>query len=146
MSKAVLEKFPSTGCKAPVKNSCLNMLVRMFEWILGHAHALLPLLELLKCLHLGTWLSMCSHICLNQNNVSQIQICSTAPVGLLPASPRFPARTVAIPSLLLLLNSSPTQHCLAISQHILLRGSSCLEPRGSCEKSVSFQLHFLSEF
>lgn len=103
----------------------------MFEWILGHghAHALLLLFKLLKCLHLGTRLFLCSHICLNQNNVSQIQIRSTAPIGLLPASPRFPARTVAILSLLLLLNSSPTQHCLAVSQHILLPGSSCLEPR-----------------
>lgn len=105
------------------------MRICTFEWILGPAHALLLLFKLLKCLHLGTWLSLCSHICLNQNNVSQIQICSTAPIGLLPASPCFPARTVAILSPLLLLNSSPTQHCLAISQHIVLRGSSCLEPR-----------------
>lgn len=69
--------------------------------MLKHACPSILLSACLKCLYIWECgFASGSHICPNQNNVSQIKIRSTAPIALFP-SPRLPL--------------SPSKDCLILS-------------------------------
>lgn len=94
------------------------------ECMLKHACASLLLCDCLKCLYIWECgFASGSHICPNQNNVSQIKIRSTAPIALFPS----PCLSLSPPKdsfILSLLLHHSLQLSLAISWHILLSRSS----------------------
>ncbi len=117
------------GIEQTIMTVCVSVYVHVqcicvTECMLKHACTSLLLCDCLKCLYIWECgFASGSHICPNQNNVSQIKIRSTAPIALFP-SPCFslsPPKDCFILSLLLL---HSLQLSLAISWHILLSRSS----------------------